>query len=71
MILYFMQDCLEKSRKKKKKTTQQRCEKGTGTLHSPGAEEAGKECQEFMRKLQQMARAGEEDEWVKGCSQIL
>lgn len=54
MKLCCMQDSLEKTRKHISKDE---------TLHSPGAKEADKKCQELM-KLLQMAQSREE-EWVK------
>lgn len=56
MKLCCMQDSLEKTRKHISKD---------GTLHSPGAKEADKKCQELMKKLLQMAQSREEEEWVK------
>lgn len=67
MILYFVQDCLEKSRKILSKDVRK---KDTGALHSPGAKEEGKKCQEFIRRLQQMARLKKKTSGSKAGAKI-
>lgn len=63
MILYSMQDFTYRRPVK----VSQRCEKDTGTLHSPGGKGAEKKCQELIQQLQQMSPPREEEKSRSGA----